>query len=351
MLRRTNFFLATATATTFVSEYIPKAIPGRDWKQQLIYNNQNQRDSANLIQTQKEKFFSTTPSKTSSTPKVSKIVKEQRQRTAAQNTNTFRETEAAVSYYESNIKPARGYYHLPQIDYSIADGIAPFISKTQAQLLHDVYHRGIVDQLNALTLGTIYEAHPLDSVILHTAFDAENAAIHTAACEHWNHTFVWRSMIPFGAAPSSRMKEILTTSTIKQRSPFCPLDIETDNTASRQRAMQQVLDTSAPGNSGYDKVKRMLYDACIDCAASGGGWVFLVTTQAGLNFEVIRYRPGTSPIASQLMPVVGINMQLHARIVDYTDESSVKAYIEKAIQTINWKLAEKNWSSVMHGQE
>jgi Fe-Mn family superoxide dismutase len=350
MLRRTTFVFSSAS--TLVSEFIPQNIPGRDWKQQTrAFANPNQRDSANLIQMQKDKFFATP--KTTISSKPSKIVKEQRKKIAAQETNTFRETEAAVAFYESSIKPSKGFYHVPQVDYSIADGIAPLISKTQAELLHDVYHRGIVDQLNKLTFGTIYEGHPLDAVILSTAFDAENAAIHTAACEHWNHSFVWKSMIPFGAAPSSRMKEILTTSTIKQRSTFCSLDIETDNTASRNRAMQQVIDAAAAGNTGFDKVKRMLFDACIDTAASGGGWVFLVTTQAGLNFEVIRYRPGNSPIASQLIPLIGINMQLHARLADYTDESfsGVKVYVEKAIQAINWKLAEKNWSNVMSGGE
>jgi superoxide dismutase, Fe-Mn family len=352
MLRRsTPFFLsASSSSSTIVSEYIPQNIPGRDWKQQRVYANSNQRESANLIQQQKELFFSTPSAKTPS-KSSSRIVKEQRKRIAAQETNNFRETEAAVAFYESTLKPAKGYYHLPQIDYSIADGIAPLISKTQAQLLHDVYHRGIVDQLNKLTLGTIYEAHPLDAVILSTSFDAENAAIHTAACEHWNHSFVWKSMIPFGSAPSSRMKEILTTSTVKQRSTFASLDIENDNTASRARALQHAIDSAASGNSGFDKVKRMLIDACMDSAATGGGWVFLVTTQAGLNFEVIRYRPGNSPIASQLIPLVGINMQLHARIVDYIDDSAVKAYIEKSIQTINWKLAERLWSNVMHGGE
>jgi Fe-Mn family superoxide dismutase len=97
------------------------------------------------------------------------------------------------------------------------------MSAVQAQILLGVHHAGIVKRLNELTFGTIYEGHSLDSVILSTAFDAENAAIHTAACEHWNHSFAWRSLIPFGSTPSSRLKDALTTSTLKQQSPRRPI--------------------------------------------------------------------------------------------------------------------------------
>lgn len=294
-----------------------------------------------MLQHQQATFFKPKSTTSSSSKKFF-------QEASAVATNTFRETEAAVKNFEENIKSKAGFFYLPQLDYSIADGIAPVISKTQAKLIYEVHHRGIVDRLNKLTLGTIYEGHPLDAVILHTAFDAENAAIHTAACEHWNQTFAWRSMIPFGAAPSAKLRELLTTSTVKQQSAPCPMDIRADNIQERAMALASVRANALPGNAGFDVVKKMLADACRDAAASGGGWVFLVASQSGLAFEVIRYRPGTSPLTSHLMPLVCINMQLYARIADYTDESAVNAYIEKSILAINWQLAEKNWSKSMH---
>ena len=65
--------------------------------------------------------------------------------------------------------------------------------------------------------------------------------------------------------------------------------------------------------------------------------------------EILRYRAGACPITSHVVPLACINMQLHARIVDYTDENSVNVYIEKSLQAINWKLAEKNWTKLMSG--
>lgn len=381
MFRRPNCFLlstaATATATTVVSSsssipspYVPKSILGRNWTSKTASTSSNHARSTaeKLHQHQMSRFFGDSGSTSNSSSTAAKNIKMQQQEQqqssssstgnkyskasyVAQATNTFRETEAAVHHYESVIKPKHGYYHLPTLDYSIADGIAPVISRTQAEILREVHHRGIVDELNRLTFGTIYEGHPLDAVILHTSFDAENAAIHTCACEHWNHSFAWKSMLPFGSAPSAKFREALTTSAVKQLSAAVPVDAKTDGAQERSLAMSNILAIATPGNNGLEKVKKMLSDACRDAYASGGGWVFLVATEGGLNMEVARYRPGACPITSHLMPLVCINMQLHARIVDYTDDATVSAYIEKSMQVINWKLAEKNWLKCIHGEE
>ena len=351
MLRRQNFILLTAAAAP--SPYVPKSVPGRDWstKTASISSNHSRVSSEKLHQRQMSSFFSSEKPTTQKSSSNQKAFQQQRAINNAQATNTFRETEAAVSHYENVIKTSTGYYHLPAVDFSLADGIAPVISKTQAEILREVHHRGIVDQLNKLTLGTIYEGHPLDAVILHTSFDAENAAIHTCACEHWNHSFAWKSMIPFGSAPSAKFREALTTSVVKQLSTAVPIDPKTDGAQERSLAMSNAVANANAGNTGLEKVKRMLADACRDAYASGGGWVFLITTEGGLDFEILRYRPGSCPVTSHLMPLVCINMQLHARIVDYTDEASVNSYIEKSLQAINWKLAEKNWNNCMNSDE
>src|SRR3989338_1728777 len=179
MLRKS--FLPRQSA--FPSQYVPNPIVGRDWTPASAEAGRRKSSSSSspatkmLLQQQQATFF-----KPKSTTTSSAFLRKQFQEATAVATNTFRETEAAVKNFEENIKTKAGFYFLPQLDYSIADGVAPVISKTQTKLTYEVHHRGIVDCLNTLTLGTIYEGHPLDAVILHTAFDAENAAIHTAAC-------------------------------------------------------------------------------------------------------------------------------------------------------------------------
>jgi superoxide dismutase len=184
-------------------------------------------------------------------------------------------------------------------------------------------------------------------VISRTSFDAEAAALHSAACEHFNHTFMWRSLIPFGAQPSGSLRHALTTTQIKLAQPS--LNISTGG-QSQQAAggLATVVTVASSGSSGggggnssdgVEKCKRMLQDACLSAAASGGGWCFLVYSNKGQCFEVIRYRPGLSPITSQLVPLVAINMQYHARYVDYGGDS-VLPYIDNCIKAINWKVAE-----------
>jgi superoxide dismutase len=252
-----------------------------------------------------------------------------------EGTAAWRETEAAAEHYDALVKPARGYFHVPEPAFSLHDGVAPLMSATQAKLLRDVHHAGLVERLNALTLGTPLEGHPLDAIILATAFDAANAAVHTCACEHWNHSVAWRCIVPFGAAPSARMRDVLATTTLKQQSPLAPLDVSVDWPDARAASLASV--------AGFDRVKRMLSHACRDAAASGGGWVFLVSAQAGLSIEVVRFRPGTSPVTAQLTPLAVINMQWHARYADYKDDD-VQGYIDNAIRAINWNVAEANWA-------
>lgn len=336
------------------SELVPKARPGRIWAS----SSSSAAAAAKFAAASKQQrpgaaatSFSQQPSLLPFTPRSTKASD-----VFAQGTAIFRETEAAVQHFESHTKPYKnGWFSVPEIDYNIAaGGISPLMSPTQAQLLRDVHHAGIVRRLNDLTFGTEYEGHPLDTVILHTSFDAENAAIHSAACEHWNHTLMWRSLVPFGAAASSKFRHVLTTSPLKQQSGS-PVLLDPAQDGSAQRAASLALLTD-----GMDKCKRMLSNACRDAAASGGGWVFLVTTQAGQCFEVVRYRPGLSPVTAQLTPLVCINMQLHARYVDYglfgssssgggagtqqlEESSMVQNYIDNALRAVNWKVAEIFW--------
>jgi superoxide dismutase len=94
-----------------------------------------------------------------------------------------------------------------------------------------------------------------------------------------------------------------------------------------------------------DRCKKMLSDACRDAAASGGDWVFLVSTRAGQAFEVLRYRPGTSPTTSHLVPLLCINMQYHARYCDNEEDSheNIQKYIDNSLKAINWNVVDRNW--------
>jgi Fe-Mn family superoxide dismutase len=263
-------------------------------------------------------------------------------REVMEGTARFRRTESAVWGQEANQKHRAGFHSLPDLPFPIHGGVPPLMTDAQAKLLHEVHHKGYVDRLNELTLGTIYEGQPLDAIIRATAFDATQASIHNAACEHWNHSFAWTAMRPHGSAPSPRLLECFFWRPVRH---VFATGAATDSAATNSTSSSSglVTDSAAAGGGakGFDAVTLALREAATEIHEQGGGWAFLVWS--GTAFDTYTCRPGLSPITADLAPVAAINMQYHAWYQDYS-MNSVPQYITNSINAIDWRRAESIWA-------
>jgi superoxide dismutase, Fe-Mn family len=226
-------------------------------------------------------------------------------------TRAFRETEAAAMAADAE-RDNKGFFYLPRLDYDVADGIAPLMSKKQFDVQYHVFHKAAVDRLNEHTLGSELEGHSLNVVIRSTSFDAARAVIHAAASEHFNYCFWYRSLRPWGTGVPARLKEELQL----------------------QYSENGTLDA-------VEEVKRRFVVAALSqqpCC----GWVYLVWT--GKMFDILAFDHGTCPIGKDLIPLLALNIHPSAMTFDYSSpdtEEVMERYVNNFFKTCNWVLAEQ----------
>ncbi|CAD2217992.1 Iron/manganese superoxide dismutases, C-terminal domain containing protein, putative [Angomonas deanei] len=192
-------------------------------------------------------------------------------------------------------------------------GVAPLLSREQFAL-QQVFHRDAIDTLNQLTIGTELEGHSLDVVIRKTSFDATRAAIHTAAAEHFNYCFWYKSLRPWGVSVPSVLREELQL----------------------QYSRNGMLD-------GVEEVQRLMLLSAQN-QLSRCGWVYLVWT--GRMFDVLEFSHGTCPIGSGLVPLLALNVHTSSFAHDYAPldpngDDGLEIYVHNFFKTCNWGLAHR----------
>lgn len=227
-------------------------------------------------------------------------------------TAAYRRLEAQVKADNDSNKP--GWYSLPKPDFSLHHGVPPMWSPAQANAVLKNHHKQIVDDLNDACFGSEYESMPLDVVIHTTSFDATRVHIHQRACEHFNHSFAWKGIKPWGvSSPTSAMLEALD---LQLASPGAPL-----------------------GSAFRDVLGRFEQEA--EESIENPGWVYFVLRKNVFDFLVCP--AGQSPITVDVVPLAVINTQYHAFYLDYGHQRR-SDYIRNAIKAIDWNVAARNWS-------
>lgn len=222
-------------------------------------------------------------------------------------TAVFRETEAAAARAD-RAKENGSFFAQPRLSYPVKFGIPAFISKKQFDVQYDVFHRDAVQTLNRHTLGTPLEGHSLDAVIRRTAFDATQAVTHTAAAEHFNYSFFYKSLRPWGTTVPPQLREAFQL----QYSRGGSLDV-------------------------VEEVKRLLLVRALS-HQERCGWVYLVW--AGKQFDILEFSHGSCPIANDLIPLLAINVHESAYHMDY-GLSGLEQYVRNYFKACNWPLAER----------
>jgi Fe-Mn family superoxide dismutase len=191
---------------------------------------------------------------------------------------------------------------LPPLPYA-DNALAPVISANTIGFHYGKHHKGYVDNLNKLVVGTEFAELTLEKIIAATAGKADKTAIFNNAAQTWNHTFYWSSLRPKGGGePPAVLKQ-------KIEAAFGTLD-----------ACKKELATAAT-------------------TQFGSGWAWLVLD--GDKLKVVKTGNADLPLTKGVKPLLNIDVWEHAYYLDYQNRRAdyVTAVLDKLI---NWDFATKN---------
>ncbi len=210
---------------------------------------------------------------------------------------------AAVSGFTPLVKPAMAApIELPPLPYP-DDALAPVISSNTIGFHYGKHHKGYLDKLNELILGTPMADMKLEEIVRAAAADPEKKVVFNNAAQTWNHSFYWRSMRPKGGGKPSG-------------------------------ELAAKIDASF---GGYDEFRKQFADAGL--TQFGSGWAWLVSDKGSL--EVIKTANADTPVTTAAVPLLAIDVWEHAYYLDYQNRR--KDYIAAVLDNlINWDFAAEN---------
>jgi len=194
---------------------------------------------------------------------------------------------------------------LPPLPY-VENALEPAISAKTIGFHYGKHHKGYVDNLNKLVVGTEFAGLPLDKIIVATAGKSDKAAIFNNASQAWNHAFYWNSLTSNGGGE-------------------VPAALKTKIEASF-------------GN--VDTCKKELATAAT--TQFGSGWAWLVLD--GDKLKVAKTSNADSPLTQGMKPLLTIDVWEHAYYLDYQNRRAdyINAVLDKLI---NWSFAVDNLKS------
>jgi Fe-Mn family superoxide dismutase len=204
------------------------------------------------------------------------------------------------------VPAATGQFELPPLPYA-ENALEPVISARTIQYHYGKHHKGYVDTLNKLVVGTPFAAMTLERIVEATAGQADQAPIYHNAAQAWNHAFYWRSLQPNGGgAPPPGLGALIASS-------FGDIGV-----------LKQALAAAAT-------------------AEFGSGWAWLVLD--GAKLKVIKTNNADTPLGSHVNPLLAIDVWEHAYYLDYQNRRPdyVKEVLDKLI---NWDFAADNLQGI-----
>lgn len=181
--------------------------------------------------------------------------------------------------------------------------LEPVISARTVGFHYGKHHKGYVDTLNKLVVGTEHADAPLEKIITDTAGKADKVLIFNNAAQVWNHTFYWKSLKPKGGGePPAALKRRIE------------------------------------GSFGsVDACKKEFANAAI--TQFGSGWAWLVLDDDKL--KIVKTANADVPLTAGMKPLLTIDVWEHAYYLDYQNRRAdyVNAVLDKLI---NWEFALQN---------
>jgi len=189
---------------------------------------------------------------------------------------------------------------LPPLPYA-ENALEPVISAQTLGFHYGKHHKGYVDNLNKLIVGTDLADLPLEKIIDAVSGKADKSVIFNNAAQVWNHSFYWKSLKPKGGGePPASLKQRIEASF-----------------------------------GSVEACRKALADAA--ATQFGSGWAWLV--QEGATLKVVKTPNAERPVG--VTPLLTIDVWEHAYYLDYQNRRTdyVSALLDKLI---NWEFALEN---------
>jgi Fe-Mn family superoxide dismutase len=191
---------------------------------------------------------------------------------------------------------------LPPLPYA-ENALEPVISARTVGFHYGKHHKGYLDNLNKLVVGTKFADLSLEQIVIGSAGQPELSAIFNNSAQAWNHAFYWQSMSPSGGGH--------------------PPD-----------ALRQRIETSF---GSVDGCRTELAKAAV--SQFGSGWAWLVLD--GDRIRVVGTANADVPLTQGMKPLLVIDVWEHAYYLDHQNRRAdyVQAVLDKLI---NWEFALQN---------
>jgi Fe-Mn family superoxide dismutase len=190
-------------------------------------------------------------------------------------------------------------FSVPPLPYAY-DALEPHIDAKTMEIHHDKHHQAYVDKLNAAVEGTELADKPLEELLADIdALPADKQGpIRNNGGGHYNHALFWPSLSPDGGGE-----------------PTGELAAKIDEAF-----------------GSFDAFKTQFQDAGV--ARFGSGWVWLVTSDAGL--EIVTTPNQDTPLPDGKRPILGNDVWEHAYYLQYQNRRP--AYLEAFWNVVDWDV-------------
>lgn len=185
---------------------------------------------------------------------------------------------------------------LAPLPYEI-NALEPILSEQTIHLHYHKHHKGYLEKLNRLIVGTKFEDLPLEDIIINST-----GSIFNNAAQVYNHDFYWNSIYPPACLPSGYLNKVIN-------SQF----------GSIQGFNQAIVK--------------------IGMEAFGSAWIWVTLNDKG-QLIIITTKNADNVLNSPLRALLCIDLWEHAYYVDYFNEK--EQYLKNIVPILNWDFANHN---------
>jgi Fe-Mn family superoxide dismutase len=203
-------------------------------------------------------------------------------------------------------------HELPKLSYEY-DALEPYIDEETMAIHHGKHHKTYVDNLNKALEGN-KELQNKDVEWLLKNLPSIPESIRTAVKNHggghYNHGFFWTCLkkdVPIGG---------------------------------------KILEAIKKEFQSYEQFVEKFKNAAV--TQFGSGWAWLVLNQNGKKLEIMQTHDQESPISSNRIPLLVVDVWEHAYYLKYQNRRP--DYVNAFVNVIDWKKVNENYLKAVEGK-
>lgn len=190
---------------------------------------------------------------------------------------------------------------LPALPYE-KNALAPLITAETFDYHYGKHHAAYVNNLKELIQDTALLEKSVPEIILHS-YQTGDIALFNNAAQHWNHTFFWHSLSPFGGkVPTGKINDLI------------------------------IRDFGS-----FDHFKTLFTTTATKLF--GCGWTWLAQNEDG-KLEIIPLKEAHTPLTFNKTPILTLDVWEHAYYIDY--RNARPQFIANFWEIVNWEFANQN---------